>query len=118
MAALEAMANGVPIAAYAVGGLRGCVVHGSSGWLAEPQERAQLALAIRAWQVLCDRDAKAMAQSARDLVARRFSSGVGTGKVLTVYRRAIDCTKSPLKEPHNVRDRGGGGGPAGGAIAL
>ena len=95
MAALEAMAHGVPIAAYAVGGLRSCVVHGSSGWLAKPQERAQLVLAIRAWQVLCDGGAKAMAQSARDLVARRFSSGVGTEKVLAVYQRALDRVDPP-----------------------
>jgi glycosyltransferase involved in cell wall biosynthesis len=48
LAALEAMAHGVPVIASNIGGLREIVEHGRSGWLVPPGDAAALARAITA----------------------------------------------------------------------
>jgi glycosyltransferase involved in cell wall biosynthesis len=89
LAALEAMANGVPVAAYAVGGLPRCIEHGRSGWLAAPGRRAELVAAVGAWQAQDDDAASAMAEAARATIARDFSREAGVDKVLAVYAQAL-----------------------------
>lgn len=89
LAALEAMASGVPVAAYAVGGLPRCIDHGRSGWLAAPGNRAELVAAVTAWQAQDEDEAEAMAEAARATIARDFSREAGVRKVLAVYARAL-----------------------------
>jgi glycosyltransferase involved in cell wall biosynthesis len=95
MAALEALANGVPVAAYAVGGLPRCIEHGRSGWLAPPGDRARLAAAIEAWRAQGEEAATATAMAAREIVEKRFSREAGTRKVLAVYARALSRRPRP-----------------------
>lgn len=96
MAALEALAHGVPVAAYAVGDLPRCIEHGRSGWLARPGQRAELAAAIAAWQAQGDAAAEAMAAAARATIASRFSRERGVEQVLAVYACALGgpCPRS------------------------
>lgn len=90
MAALEAMANRIPVAAYAVGGLPAVVDDERTGWLVPPGDRAALARAIIAWQSQSAAEAIAMGEAARASVASRFSLDAGIDKILAVYAEALD----------------------------
>ncbi|MFZ1426417.1 MAG: glycosyltransferase family 4 protein [Geminicoccaceae bacterium] len=92
MAALEALAHGIPVAAYAVGALPDVIEHGRSGWLAPPGNRHALEGAIRAWHAQDGDTAAGMARSAQALIAQRFSVAAGVDKILDVYARAASGT--------------------------
>jgi glycosyltransferase involved in cell wall biosynthesis len=89
MALLEAMAHGVPVAAYAVGGLATSVLPGQTGWLAPAGDRAGLVAAINAWfsQDPVERDR--MSQTARETVRAHFSFSQAVDEVLDVYAAAL-----------------------------
>ena len=75
LAALEAMACGVPVIASAVGGLPEVVVHGETGYLAPPgavDEMTERALAILRDDALHGRLAASAAARARDFSAERI----------------------------------------------
>ena len=72
LAALEAMAAGVPVVATAIGGTDEVVRDGETGTLVPPADPNALAAAIT--RTLADRDgAMRLAAAARSLVAREFS---------------------------------------------
>jgi N-acetyl-alpha-D-glucosaminyl L-malate synthase BshA len=72
LAALEALACGVPVLASAVGGVPEVVRHGTTGWLVPPSDPA--ALADAALELLDDEPRRsAMAEAARADVLARFS---------------------------------------------
>lgn len=89
LAALEAMAHGVPVAAYAVGALPTFIEHERSGWLVAPGNRGGLIAAIQAWHAQDARAAGAMSAAARAIVERRFSREAGIEKILAVYAQAL-----------------------------
>ncbi|MBK8175965.1 MAG: glycosyltransferase family 4 protein [Rhodospirillales bacterium] len=89
MAALEAMAYGVPVAAFAVGALPRCIAHERTGWLVPPGDVPAMAAAIAAWQAMDDTAVRAAARAA---VAAAFSPAIGVDKVLAVYARAIGAS--------------------------
>ena len=90
MAALEAMAHGVPVAAFAVGGLPDLLSDGACGWLAPPGDRDALAAAIATWSRLDVAARSTIGHRARAVIAKRYSPGAGLPKILAVYRRAVE----------------------------
>ena len=90
MAALEAMAHGVPIAAFAVGGLPRLVRNGEGGWLAEPGNVAALAGHIRRWSGLQTPARATLSDRARKTVADRFSAKAVLPNLLRVYEQAAN----------------------------
>ncbi len=89
MAALEAMAHGVPVAAFAVGGLPDLIEHGVTGFLAPPGNLDRLAAEIAIWQRLPEAKRSAMSCRAREAIARRYSTEIGVAKVVQVYEQAL-----------------------------
>ena len=87
MAALEALASGVPIAASAVGGLPSLVHPGKTGWLFDGTNLEDAERAITGWASLPDLDQHAMRLECWTLVADTFSDRTQLPKVLEVYRR-------------------------------
>ncbi len=90
MAALEAMADGVPVAAFAVGGLADLLSGGACGWLAPPDDRDALAAAIATWSRLDLAARRAIGHRARAMIAERYSPDAVLPKILAVYRRAVE----------------------------
>lgn len=86
MAALEALAAGVPIAASAVGGLPTVVVPGETGWLFDAANFDAAAQTIAAWANLDDAAQQRLRSACRALVNARFSPDSQLPKVLDVYR--------------------------------
>jgi len=88
MAALEAMANGVPIAAFAVGALPRLVSNGQGGWLAEPGDVAALVGHVRRWSGFEEPARAALSAHVRNVVAERFSARAVLPDLLRLYERA------------------------------
>lgn len=87
MAALEAMARRVPVAAFDVGDLHKAVVNDVSGWLTPPHDVSQLAAAIQAWFDSSSAEKEATGIAARVQVEGRFSPSAVLPKVLEIYNR-------------------------------
>ncbi len=86
LAALRAMAHGLPVIASEVGGLPEVVEHGVSGWLVPPGDPAALAACIRnAAQPGC---AASLAQAARERAAQ-FSAQRTVERTEAFYRRLL-----------------------------
>jgi len=85
LAVLEAMANGVPVAAFAVGALPDVINDGVNGYLAAPENLDALAAAIMRWRAA---DRASLSAAARSTVATRYSRAAGIAAMRAVYARA------------------------------
>lgn len=88
MAALEAMAAGVPVAAASVGALPDVVKHGENGWLFPPGDMVAMRRAISEWET--GRAARGAGWRAKAwLTAKRdFSVEAGVRQTLEAYAAA------------------------------
>lgn len=85
---LEAMACGVPVVAYAVGGLREAVIDGVTGVLVRPRDTRALAVALR--RLLGDDLRRmGMASAAVDRIHARYGWPTISAAVTRVYADAI-----------------------------
>ena len=94
MAALEAMANGVPVAAFAVGALPSLILDGRTGWLAAPGDEDGLLAALHRWAALPEGALAVLSAESRACIAGRFSVASGVAKVLAVYARSVGAARS------------------------
>ena len=81
LAALEAMAAGVPVAAFALGGLPELVTDGVDGWLAPPDDLPALAAKVAAWAALDGAARDAIGAAARATIAARFGREAGVARL-------------------------------------
>lgn len=89
LAALEAMACGVPVVAARLGGLPYLVQDGVHGRLFTPGDAAELAERIR--EVLADPDrAHRMGQAGRSTVEERFTAAHHLAGLMQIYRKAVN----------------------------
>ncbi len=88
LAALEAMACGVPVVASDVGGLPEVVVDGETGFLAAPGDIAGMAKHVR--RLLTDEDLRRrMSRAARHVAEMRFRPGPAIDRYEALYRRVL-----------------------------
>ena len=85
LAALEAMAHGVPVAAFALGGLPDLIDDGISGYLARPGDLDGLTEAVARWLALDASGRSAMAEAAWRSMATRYGRAAGTAAVRALY---------------------------------
>jgi glycosyltransferase involved in cell wall biosynthesis len=90
VAALEAMAAGLPVIASRVGGLPEAVVDGETGLLIPPEDAPALAAAIGS--LALDRPrARALGAAGAARVRARFTMAGMANATLAVYRRLVEC---------------------------
>jgi glycosyltransferase involved in cell wall biosynthesis len=88
LAALEAMASGIPVVASRIGGLAEVVVDGETGFLVQPGDTA--ALGDRLARLLSDRRLAArLGANARDLVVERFTWRACAERCLAAYEALV-----------------------------
>jgi glycosyltransferase involved in cell wall biosynthesis len=82
------MAHGVPVAAFALGGLPEMIEHAVSGYLAPP-DVAALAACVSQWQALHQDQRNAMAKAAWQVVFARYGRAAGVAAIQQAYRPAL-----------------------------
>ena len=85
LAALEAMANGVPVAAFALGGLPELIEDGATGYLAAPGDVTGLSVQVGRWLALSPIERAAMARAAWLAVSARYGRPRGVASVRAAY---------------------------------
>jgi len=88
MAALEAMAAGVPVAASRVGGLPDLVAHGRNGWLAAPDDPIGWEDVIEAWSTRRDACGRLWREAAWRTARDRHGLRAGIEATLRAYHAA------------------------------
>ncbi len=88
MAALEAMARGIPVAAAKVGALPDIIQHGTNGLLFEAGNDGAAIAAVTVWQSMSSREKSAMSAAAKQTIKEKYSSAVGLPKIMQAYRQA------------------------------
>ncbi|MBO6575318.1 MAG: glycosyltransferase [Rhodothermales bacterium] len=102
LVALEATAAGTPALVTRAGGLQNVVREGTSGWLVEPGDAAQLAAAVG--RLFADpAQLKGMRASTRADAASRFSEDAVYASTLQVYRKVVSRQIRPRRAPNPDR---------------
>jgi hypothetical protein len=86
--ALQAMAHGVPVIAFALGPVQRLVADGETGWLVSAGNLAAMAHRINCWEAQGDEARRMLSDQARRAIAERFSSQTALAEVLGVYASA------------------------------
>jgi glycosyltransferase involved in cell wall biosynthesis len=84
---MEALACGLPVVGFDIGGNSDMVGHKLNGYLAEPLSVSDLAFGIR-W-VLCNDDYSLLSQAARTVVLEKFDSKKVAFQYVELYQRAL-----------------------------
>jgi glycosyltransferase involved in cell wall biosynthesis len=88
IAALEAMAQGIPVVASEIGGLREIVVNGETGFLVPSKDSAQLAAHLK--ELVCNPDLRArMGEAARRRATENFSRERESNAIQTAYQKLL-----------------------------
>ena len=89
LVALEAMANGIPVVSYAVGGLPSLIDHGVNGWLVDEHQPAKFIETLEQVMAFSPNRFKLIGQNARKTILDRFSTTAVVPQIETVYRQAL-----------------------------
>ena len=86
--AVQAMAHGVPVIAFAQGPLQHLVVDGETGWLVRSGNLAAMAHRINFWEAQDDDARRLLSDQARRAIAACYSPQTALAEVLGVYASA------------------------------
>lgn len=85
LVALEAMAHGIPVCTFAVGGLVALIDHKSNGWLVAPDQVQDMANIVNYWLGCGASQRRRMSDAARRTIARGYSVNHRVSDILVVY---------------------------------
>lgn len=88
MAALEAMASGIPVASFELGALPGLIQNDQNGWIVPLNDLDAMAAVIRKWAGLPHDQKAAMSANAVNTIRKAYSPEAVLPEVLDVYRQA------------------------------
>jgi len=87
MAALEAMARGIPVIAFNVGALHRLIETKCNGWLIEPGNIEQLSTSIEQWCHLDKPQKVAFQIACKQTIKAKFSSDIAIPKLIANYQQ-------------------------------
>lgn len=88
LAALEAMAHGIPVATFAVGGLPDLIKHRHNGYCVEPGNLAALQECLQEWSALTQEARNHMRRQAHQTIKNRYAPDVVLPRIKALYHGA------------------------------
>ncbi|PJG60780.1 glycosyltransferase family 4 protein [Aeromonas cavernicola] len=88
LVALEAMAHGIPVCSFAVGGLVTLIDHKVNGWLVEPGQVHDMAAIVNYWLRADKQTRLSISQAATRTISRGYSVTHRVNDILAVYSSA------------------------------
>jgi len=88
MVALEAMSRGIPVIAFALGGLTQLIMHGRTGWLVPPGDLDGFQSALQSWRAMGATERQQMGSAARARIQTQYSADAVVPRILEVYQEA------------------------------
>ena len=85
MAALEAMARGIPVLASDVGALGRLIDSGANGWLVKPEDLDALIDRLNQWLAMSEQKRCSLSMAARRRVVQRFSAKTVIPRLISSY---------------------------------
>lgn len=85
MAALEAMARGIPVLASRVGALDQLIDSNVNGWLVTPGDGDELAGRLQLWLDMSEQQRHRFKQAARQKILQRFSADIAIPQLIASY---------------------------------
>ncbi len=101
LAAIEAMARGIPVIASDVGQLNELISHKTSGWLVKVGDIKKLEQYTKEWLNMSENKRLRMRQAARKHVLNNFSSNAVIPSIIHSYNRICGCDLRIPKIPNN-----------------
>jgi len=89
LAALEAMARGIPVVSFDIGALPKLISHGNNGWVINSHDISAFQHAIQSWLSTSSIDQHAIASAAQALIKRQYSSDMVCPKIVDIYCNAL-----------------------------
>lgn len=89
LAALEAMARGIPVVSFEVGALPQLICHGNNGWLIDSGDITGFQHSIQTWLSMSSNDLHALASAAQALIKRQYSCDIVCPKIVDIYCNAL-----------------------------
>jgi glycosyltransferase involved in cell wall biosynthesis len=86
-AALEAMALGIPVVSFEVGGIGDLISDPSLGWLVYPGDVAQLKLALCSWYELSAERKANLSNNIREKILHHYSTAALVPSIEAIYQR-------------------------------
>lgn len=86
LVALEAMARGIPVIAFAVGALPELIKHGENGFLAPPGDIGALKSCLAQWQRLSAIQRQQLANNARQTICQHYSAQAALPAIVETYK--------------------------------
>lgn len=94
MAAIEAMAAGIPVAAARVGALPDLIRDGENGWLFQPEDLSGAAAAVERWQAGTADEIARWSQTAWRTAHDLFGTKMRLPRILALYDAAIGSDRT------------------------
>lgn len=88
MAALEAMAHGIPVAAFELGALPELIQNDENGWIVPPGDLNAMAGVVKRWAGLSESQKAGMRNAAVETIRAAYSPQAVLPQVLAVYAAA------------------------------
>lgn len=89
LVAIEALARGIPVISFDIGGLSSVVINQANGWLVPPLNEALFSNAIKQAHSLTSLQHKSMALFAHQHILKHFSCDAVVPKIFSVYQNAL-----------------------------
>lgn len=89
LVALEAMARGIPVISFAIGGIPQLIEHRQNGWLIEQGDTQKFSSTIAQWLSSSKKNKKSMSNSAYLRIKNTYSSDIVGPQILSSYQHAL-----------------------------
>ncbi|AMO57810.1 glycosyltransferase family 4 protein [Endozoicomonas montiporae] len=105
LAALEAMAHGVPVLSFAVGALPKLIQSGSNGWIISDGDIKKMSQQVQAWLKLSDEEKRCLANNCIETVRKQYSYDAVIPDLLSLYKQVTNQKGYiwPEPEPKQVK---------------